>query len=52
MTSSGKEARPLIVNETAPMSRTRPYVLHNKQMESASLNGGSKVLVSQTKDNA
>ncbi len=28
-----KEARPLMVNETAPMSRTRPYhVLYNKQI--------------------
>ena len=29
-----KEARPLMVNETAPMSRTRPYhVLYNKQVK-------------------
>ena len=29
-----KEARPLMVNETAPMSRTRPYhVLYNKQIK-------------------
>ena len=33
-----KEARPLMVNETAPMSRTRPYhVLYNKQIKESGI---------------